>query len=330
MFIRNLHTIEKIFEFFLITVLLLACEKDKNAINPKDTDIWQTFNYKNGLTSNKAETILEDSKGNIWVGTTDKGVYRYNGKSWKVFDTSTGLLSNTILSACEDANGKIWFGTSVGINFIRNDTCYYLTNFTHYIQTIAVDKNNGLMVGTFGDGLFVIDKNYNFYPIVFNGQTFSNINTIYESNSHHFWLGTDNGVAEMIPLSTPISYNCNYYKKTNGLVSDSVYSVAQDDWGNYWFGHLHSRSLTKYNGTSFSKVLMPIPWPLTVYSMFNVNHNLWVGTFGMGILKYDGAFFYPINKVNGLAGSFICNITIDKAGNIWIGTYDNGVSKYIP
>jgi len=134
----------------------------------------------------------------------------------------------------------------------------------------------------------------------------------------------------MIPQTVLLSYNCNYYKKTNGLVNDSVHSVAQDDWGNFWFGHLHSRYLTKYNGSSFGKVLLPTPYNLTVYSIVLVNHTLWVGTFGMGVFKYDGAFFYPINKKSGLAGDYISNITTDKVGNIWIGTYDNGVSKYIP
>jgi ligand-binding sensor domain-containing protein len=56
--------------------------------------------------------------------------------------------------------------------------------------------------------------------------------------------------------------------------------------------------------------------------------NLWFGTAGGGISRYDGKSFTNYTTANGLAGNLIKSITQDKMGNMWFGTNGNGVSKY--
>lgn len=55
--------------------------------------------------------------------------------------------------------------------------------------------------------------------------------------------------------------------------------------------------------------------------------NLWFGTFGNGISKYDGKSFTTYNSSHGLIHNLIEAITEDSNGNIWFSTY-GGVSKY--
>lgn len=56
--------------------------------------------------------------------------------------------------------------------------------------------------------------------------------------------------------------------------------------------------------------------------------NLWIGTNGSGISKYDGKSFTNFSTENGLAGNYVQCICEDKFGDIWIGTDGGGVSKY--
>lgn len=56
--------------------------------------------------------------------------------------------------------------------------------------------------------------------------------------------------------------------------------------------------------------------------------NLWIGTGGGGLVKYNGKNFITYTTAQGLSNNFIEYIMQDKAGNIWIGTISNGVSKY--
>jgi len=56
--------------------------------------------------------------------------------------------------------------------------------------------------------------------------------------------------------------------------------------------------------------------------------NLWFGTFGGGVSKYDGQSFTTFSTSQGLACNSVLSITEDKTGNLWFGTQSGGVSKY--
>jgi serine phosphatase RsbU (regulator of sigma subunit) len=56
--------------------------------------------------------------------------------------------------------------------------------------------------------------------------------------------------------------------------------------------------------------------------------NLWFGTYGGGVSKYDGNSFVNYTTEQGLANNSVRSIAEDKSGNLWFGTYGGGVSKY--
>ncbi|MEJ7738002.1 MAG: two-component regulator propeller domain-containing protein [Chitinophagaceae bacterium] len=55
--------------------------------------------------------------------------------------------------------------------------------------------------------------------------------------------------------------------------------------------------------------------------------NLWFGTTGGGVSKYDGKSFTNYTIAQGLAGNVVRYITEDKDSNLWFGT-TSGASKY--
>jgi hypothetical protein len=67
---------------------------------------------------------------------------------------------------------------------------------------------------------------------------------------------------------------------------------------------------------------------VTVYHLLeDRNGNLWVGTVGGGISRYDGSNFQNFTRENGLAGNWIGGMLEDRNGNLWIRT-NIGVSRY--
>lgn len=56
--------------------------------------------------------------------------------------------------------------------------------------------------------------------------------------------------------------------------------------------------------------------------------NIWFGTDGGGLSRYDGKGFTNFTSYNGLASMVIKTVFEDKKGNIWIGTFDGGVSCF--
>jgi ligand-binding sensor domain-containing protein len=62
----------------------------------------------------RAWTINEDNDGNLWIGTIDAGVWRYDGKKLKNYTVKDGLTSNAIWTIYKDRKGELWFGTVGG------------------------------------------------------------------------------------------------------------------------------------------------------------------------------------------------------------------------
>ena len=54
---------------------------------------------------------MEDAEGNIWIGTADSGLSRFDGDSFDNIGATEGLISTAIKCSVQDYDGGIWFGT---------------------------------------------------------------------------------------------------------------------------------------------------------------------------------------------------------------------------
>jgi ligand-binding sensor domain-containing protein len=48
--------------------------------------------------------------------------------------------------------------------------------------------------------------------------------------------------------------------------------------------------------------------------------NLWFGTYGGGVSKYDGKSFTHFTEKEGLSNNTVLSMLEDKSGNLWFGT----------
>lgn len=46
---------------------------------------FENFTTKDGMGKNSVWNVLEDSDGNIWIGTRNCGLYRYNGQTFETY-----------------------------------------------------------------------------------------------------------------------------------------------------------------------------------------------------------------------------------------------------
>ncbi|MBQ3420121.1 MAG: histidine kinase, partial [Romboutsia sp.] len=107
----------------LAMVCILSCINTSTSY----ANIVENYNFKNltvedGLSQSTVETIYQDSKGYIWIGTND-GLDRYNGYEFKYYkhdkDDENSIANNYIVDIIEDKDGYIWVSTINGLSRIN-------------------------------------------------------------------------------------------------------------------------------------------------------------------------------------------------------------------
>ena len=75
-----------------------------------DNKTWTAYTKTDGLSDNSIETIAFDKNGNVWVGSTNGRVSKFDGKNWIRYDKAMSCFKIVI-----DAQGNKWFGTASGV-----------------------------------------------------------------------------------------------------------------------------------------------------------------------------------------------------------------------
>jgi len=103
---------------------------DLRGVNLMIGDSMVNMNMDKQIQGVSVNCIVEDTKGHLWISTTDAGLYRckYTPDSglWVVdwINKARGLANDNIESMIFDEKGNLWLGTSSGINCIEMDTYY--------------------------------------------------------------------------------------------------------------------------------------------------------------------------------------------------------------
>jgi ligand-binding sensor domain-containing protein len=106
---------------------------------------------RDGLPSNAVSSILEDTSGNIWFGTTHGGISRFDGRDFTNF-TELGIVEgDEIWCIHEDRSGNLWFAGKRSPMYRYNGTAFAKVNeqdgITSLAFTILEDHDGRLWLG---------------------------------------------------------------------------------------------------------------------------------------------------------------------------------------
>lgn len=83
-----------------------------------DGETFTKFADVAGLSENDIYTLYEDRAGNVWIGASHVGAYRYDGKTFTLFketDRPDLTVHFGLQALLEDKNGTLWAGFSGGL-----------------------------------------------------------------------------------------------------------------------------------------------------------------------------------------------------------------------
>lgn len=302
-------------------------------------------------------SIYQDTKLNMWFGSMNKGVYKYDGESLTLFSKTDGLAGHVVLSIQEDKLGNLYFDTTEGISVFDGHKFFALT-----VSDRGPDKNKWKLEeedlwfrsgwdksGPFrydGTHLYflelpenVMEDSFNIlYPKVHYNPY--GVYSIYKDTEGSMWFGTSSlGLYRYDGTSMSWMYEEHLTQTGNGG-SFGIRSIVEDSNGYMWIcnptykymmesdsldsGELsllnYKRELgaNSYDGDSLYFLSMTT----------DSAGDIWMAGYDQGLWRMNGNELkqYPLSgDQEGLVFLFVY---IDKKGVIWLGTQNSGVYKY--
>lgn len=318
-----------------------------------------TFNHDNGLIDNYVESIYEDSRGFIWIGTRG-GLNRFDGHSFMKIElprmkssSSYEIGQHYITTIIEDLNNNIWIGTLAGIYVysIKDDTFKMYENdpknpkslSNNLIETICIDKANTVWIGT-RHGLNKFNrKNENFTSYFCNPKNPKSINDNYIfalsiDKNNSLWIGTLSG-----GINKYNSKDNSFTHYSTQIPQTEIRAIFEDSKKTIWIASSHEGIFVKKNNdTNFTKILQKemLLYPKFFSALSGINEdndgNIWISSYmdGIGIYNIKNKtlqiFKEDMASPKNLCGNSIKGVNRDKYGNMWIYSHGGGFSFYSP
>lgn len=219
-----------------------------------------------GSNSESVTTVVRDSRGVMYFGTRDDGIFRAEDIAVPV---ATGkLTSPVVLSLAAGPDADLWVGTPDGLNHIVGSKISHFTIADglpdNFVRSVTVARDKTVWAGT-RFGLVHIDRRRVQTFTRADGLVSESIGPLLEVNSDRggvsgLWIGTSAGLCreannQFRCLSSP--------SQTNGNI---ITALAADRDGDLWLA-LHGHGLGLVKGDRIIPVHVPMT-PTEIVGIF--------------------------------------------------------------
>ncbi|MDX2368170.1 MAG: ATP-binding protein [Colwellia sp.] len=135
------------------------------------------------------------------------------------------------------------------------------------------------------------------------------------------------------------NYKVELLNAENGFNSSIIFSIVQDEQGFIWFGSGYD-GLFRYDGKNIKEFKHDpnnphsIPHNNTGNLTLDNNNNLWIGSWGGSVIKYDlslakfNQYSHNSAQAHSISDPFVQKIFQDNQGDFWMGTFMHGLNKF--
>lgn len=313
------------------------------------------FGVREGLAQSQVTDLTQDANGYLWIATQG-GVSRFDGIRFTLYTTAQGLPDNVVTSIAVRKDA-MWVGTDLGLLAVWGGTTFTpldgpVPGRRIPIRSIAIRQAGGLLVAT-EEGLFEGEPG-SFKRIL--GESIGRLRTLDDGSiwalGRHVYRIPKTGSPERLGFpklpgravgvvhdgaTTWIAWD------TGGLVRQTpaglriehprlkgkVTDLALDPQGGLLIGTDHGVWRRKPGGELLKIPLTLQPQRIHVRRLFvDRESNLWVGTFGEGLIQRPPSPFTQFSLETGLPASIVWSFSEDPRGCIWMGTGGAGVVSW--
>ncbi len=303
-----------------------------NSISKYDGATITNYNNLKIISKKRFFSVLADSKGNVWFGSSDAGVVKFNGKDFEEIKIPDEVSNDFIGSIAEDKHGNIWFATDHGALKFDGEkyTLFKAKNglSSNLVLSINTDYEGNVWMGTQqgGANLFSSEAFVNYTTK--DGVISNKITCLFQTNDGAYIIGTQSD-----GISIFSNGNFSHLTSVPGLSQSNISCIAMDNRNNLWVGTADGVFVLKKQNGNFvlSKRIDKLnncTLPMVVNIFQDKKGVIWIATFGKGLFKLDNNEVSQYSTSNGLISDDIAIMFKDSRDVIWLGTNDAGVVKF--
>jgi ligand-binding sensor domain-containing protein/signal transduction histidine kinase len=305
--------------------------------------------------SDEIEVLFKARDGTIWAGTSH-GLYRFEGNRFVcvnssiyvgrisqalnghlMLNTGSGFLEydgehfishvglgaqfgvhdDQIFDAYQNSDGTIWYCTEKGIRPVGGHRSAFLKPYqpAHTPAYRIYPAPDGALWVNTGIGIYRVAREQMWTP-----DPNLHARGFYAGKDGDLWIGTNGSGLVHLQLRA-----VQMFAKTDGLPSDIAMAVLPAHDGRLWVGA--NCGLAVFDGNHFRTfgekdgLANTCVWSLAE----DRRHNIWIGTYGGGLFRYESGAFTQYTIEQGFASRIVFQITVAQDDSLWIAT-PNGVS----
>lgn len=173
-----------------------------NVLNRRTGNIVRYTMENSGLQTRNVYSIIPDSDGSVWLGTSNGEIYRFFPHSQK-FERMTCYVEGEVykdqgrIAMCFDSQGRLWVGGTNGAN-------------VYLLSGNRLESTDSIAGGALRNEI---------------------VNCIHENLKHScFWIGTRNGLYCLDGRARVL----RHYTVRNGLPNNVIQGIMEDSAGMLW------------------------------------------------------------------------------------------------
>jgi signal transduction histidine kinase/ligand-binding sensor domain-containing protein len=296
-----------------------------------DNKIVRYITDKDVLKNNFVYSINENKEDkSIWVGHKgDGGITKITDSGIEFFTKEDGLISDKINEVYFLKDGEVGVATDEGLSLLVPKKVNLLTTKkgrVYDLETVLVkqDSSENIWVGSYSDGFSMFDGsnwiNIESPPNKTNGYTQSS--TV--ARNGDVWFGTQGSGIIQVRGGEIV----NQLQTKNGLSDDYIRGLQFDDDDNLWVctnSGIDKLGVDLEVLRSYNENDLPNSFCTTIIK--NSDGAIWAGTFGGGVVKFDGDSVRLFDDKTGLKSNQVISLYSDKNSDIWVGTLSNGLAR---
>lgn len=295
-----------------------------------DGTLFKNFSEeKDGISSSSVRSLFEDSKGRLWIGTNDAGVFVYEKEQFTKIEGPKDRSFLCIRDFAEGADGVIYAASNSGLAQIEEGTLIPFQDekvINNTVYALGVDNLDRVWC-CLSWGCVVVKQDQVVGELP--SETLFEGNDLYcltSGKQGEIYLGTSGTeMARLVCLNEGFnkdSFEIKYYD-TGDVTTHNQIRVCED--GSILVSGLKGFGWFRSDG-SFYEFGEDKKASSVNAAALDYEGNIWLASTTLGVVKYSKGCFETPNDRADLTGKAL-NVILGQGGRYYVGT-DNGLMVY--